>query len=178
MRAAWILLLLSLLAPSDDEPQLTRPQVTLAEGRMLVSIRFENAFGPELIERIESGLPSGFTYEFELVRQRRRWWDSEVASSQLEVAAMYNAVAREYLVNFKLDGGLIESRISRDLADLEKMMTEVEGLDLFALSELEEGSRCRLRARVHLGSRARFSLIPTRIETDWRESQPFQIPAP
>ena len=173
MRPYWFYLSLLTLVPALSAQELGTPRVTVVDSKVLVSVHFENAFENELIERIESGLPTGFTYEFKLQKDRRHWWDADVMTSTLEVAAMYNAVSREYLVNFKLDGRLIESRISRDLQDLENTMTRIDSLELFSLSDLPPGARLSVKARVQLGSRALFSLIPTRIETEWRESSKF-----
>lgn len=166
-------------APRDatDSGTLGVLRVNVVDNTARVSVTFEHAFSPEFIERIESGLPSGFTYEFELMRDRKRWWDAHLESSTLEVAAMYNAVSREYLINFKLDGKLIESRLSRSLEELESSMTRVDSLPLFPLDEVPPHTRLLVRARVRLGARALFSLIPTRLETDWQESSKFFTPS-
>ncbi|MBZ0112687.1 MAG: DUF4390 domain-containing protein [Thermoanaerobaculia bacterium] len=176
---AVLLLVPVAAAPRDaTEPgSLSVPRVNVIDNTAQVSVTFEGAFSPELVERIESGLPTGFTYDFELMRDRKHWWDAHLETSTLEVAAMYNAVSREYLVNFKLDGKLIESRLSRSLAELESSMTRVERLPLFALDDVPPHTRLLVRARVRLGSRTLFSLIPTRVETDWQESSKFFTPS-
>jgi hypothetical protein len=174
------LLLVPIAAASRDATEtgsLGVPRVSVVDNTARVSVTFDKAFNDEFIERIESGLPTGFTYEFELMRDRKRWWDAHLKSSTLEVAAMYNAVSREYLVNFKLDGKLIESRLSRSLEELESTMTRVESLPLFPLDELPPHLRILVRARVRLDSRTLFLLIPTRMETDWQESSKFFTPS-
>jgi hypothetical protein len=92
--------------------------------------------------------------------------------------AMYNAVTREYLINFKQDGKLIDSRIARDREELERAMTRIESIAAFVLGrDLNPNKRYLIKARAKLGSRTIMLLIPTRIETDWVTTRKFRPPS-
>ena len=119
LRHPALLLACSLAAPrrsAAGRARHRRPRASpLDGGQVLVELPARRtASTPETRERIESGLPTGFIYELELARDRKRWWDDGLARARLEVVAMYNAVTREYLVNTKQDGKLIDSRTVRD----------------------------------------------------------------
>jgi hypothetical protein len=150
-------------------------QPTVADGQVLVSFQLDGAFEPEVVDRVESGLPTSFVYQVELLRDRKRWWDDQVAGATLEVVAMYNAVSREYLVNFKRDGKLVESRLARSRADLESAMTHFERVPLFNLADLRVGPHARLllKAKAELGSKTWLSFIPVHVDTDWAQSRKF-----
>lgn len=162
---------------SGDKPHLSELQVSLEGRRVEASFELINGFEDELFERIQTGLASGFTYQFVLFRDQKRWLDNKLDSSSLEVTAMYNAVTREYLVNYKQDGKLIDSRIARDREELERLMTRFEGLTIFHLGALNPNKRVLVRARAELGSKTTLLIIPTRIKTDWVRSRRFLPPS-
>ncbi len=162
---------------SADKPHLSELQIALDGRRLEASFELINGFSDELFERIQTGLASGFTYQFVLTRDQKRWFDNRLDKSTLEVTAMYNAVTREYLVNFKQDGKLIDSRIALDREELERAMTRFSGLTVFHLGDLKANKRLSVRARAELGSKTTLLIIPTRIKTDWVRSRKFRPPA-
>ena len=139
---------------------------------LLVSFRLDRALDERTWEKIESGLPTGFTYDIEVQRVRRRWFDKQIGSTRLQVVAMYNALTREYLVNFKRDGELYASRVVTSPADLEQAMTTFEMLPSVEIQD-ELPGRLVLRVRAELRSKTRLGLIPDRVHTAWVETEPF-----
>jgi hypothetical protein len=146
---------------------LTDLGVTLDDLRVVASFKLANAFDEELEQSLESGLPTSLDYVFELVRIRRMWFNKTVEKSRLEVVATYDAVAREYLVNYKLDGDLISSRVLTDRSELRAAMTAFDDLELFSLAGQKGDLRFRVRAVLGTGSFLFF--IPTVRATDWVE---------
>ena len=175
---AWVLTAFLFFGSSADKPYLTEPELVIDKGRALVSFELEGAFTEELFEQIQTGLATGFTFQFNLLRDHLRWADNRIDTSELQVVAMYNAVTREYLINFKQDGKLIDSRIARDREELEQAMTRIESIAAFVLGhDLNPDKRYLIKARAKLGSRTIMLLIPTRIETDWVTTRKFRPPA-
>ena len=93
---------------------------------------------------------------------------------------MYNAVSQEYLVNFKRDGKLVESRLARSRPELESAMTRFERVPLFAAADLRggDGSRFLVKARCELGTRTWLAFIPLHVDTDWAQSRKFRAREP
>jgi hypothetical protein len=178
MRYAACLVLLALVAPAAvrADPRIRGLQVAVDGRRVLLDVRLEDGFDRQVEERVRSGLPTSFTFEFELLRDRKRWLDRPLERSELQVIAMFDAVASEYLVNYKLDGKLVESRMVRTLDELRSAMTRFEGLPAFTLEPLPRRWRLLVKARALLGSRTLFYLVPTRVTTDWQESRKFWAP--
>lgn len=149
----------------------------LDDDRVLVGFRLEGAFDEQLIERVESGLPTTLVYDFELLRDRKRWFDRDLDETSVTVVGIYDAVRREYLVNYKVNGRLLESRMVHDLAGLEAAMTRIDGLHVFTLEPLKTRRRLLVRARAELGTRHILGFIPSKVTTDWAESGKFRPPA-
>jgi hypothetical protein len=176
LTSAALAVLLSLPAPAaaNEVPQIAELQIALAGDTAHVSLRLEGAFGPEVLERIESGLPTGFRYRLQLQRDRKRWWDARLLETRVEVLAMFNAVTREYLVNTKQNGKLVESRVARNVEELEAALTRVEELPAFHLGGASRDGRLLVKARAELGARTVFAFIPTSVRTGWAESEKFR----
>jgi len=161
---------------SGDKPHLSELHIALEGRRVEASFELIDGFTEELFERIQTGLASGFTFQFILSRDQKLGFENKLDSSTLEVTAMYNAVTREYLVNYKQDGKLIDSRIAHDREELEGAMTRFSDLTVFHLGDFKSNKRISVRARAELGSKTTLLIIPTRIKTDWVRSRRFRPP--
>lgn len=160
---------------ATDEAEVRDLAVKVEDGRILASFRLDNAFDDALRRRIDSGLPTDLVYRFSLERDRRSWFDASEAAGRLQVIAMYNAVTGEYLVNFKHDGNLVESRIVREQSELKKAMTEMVDFPVFSTEGLDPDVRLQLEVRAELGTRTILAFIPRTRATDWAKSVRFTL---
>lgn len=157
------------------EPRISDLDFRIEGQQLRLSFRLVDAFDDNLKKRIDSGLYSGFTFEFELVRDRKTWFNKSLDSGSLQVVAMYNAVTREYLINLRHDGDLIDSRVVQDVAELERALTEIDDLAVFSVAGVNPRQRLRVRVRAELGTRTVFFFIPNTVHTDWEESERFWL---
>lgn len=179
MLAVPTLLVLAILLPPPASSQTIEDLRLHPSAKQLeVSFRLDDAFSEEVTQRVQSGLPTAFVFEFELLRDRKRWWDAHLESGTLEVVAMYNAVSHEYLLNFKKDGKLVESRLIRSLGDLERAMTRFDRWPIFRLHDVPTGTRLLIRMRARLGGKTYLDLVPVNVTTRWIESRKFRVPDP
>jgi hypothetical protein len=163
--------------PAAAGPRVRDLSISLDAGQVLVSFRLDGGLGTELAQRLESGLPTGLVYELDLARDRQ-WFDDSVDSTRLEVVAMFNAVTREYLVNTKIEGHLIDSRTLRDASDLERALTRFTALPAFTLPPGARPGRYIVRARVELGTGQVLGFIPFLRTSEWVESNKVRLRAP
>jgi len=178
MKVAVALAWLGLLSAAEPpgKPRLDEPQVALDGQRIEVSFVLTAGFNEELLERIRTGLPSGYVFDIRLLRDRKRWFDVEIDSSRLEVVGSYDAVTREYLVNTKQDGKLIDSRVVRDEQELERALTRLEAVPVFTLEGDAGRRRLMVRMRAEIDSANFLFFIPRRVATPWRYSRKFRAP--
>lgn len=171
------MLWLAFLAGGDGgKPQLLELLISNDGHQIGVSVHLTNALDESMLERLDSGLPTELTYRFRLYRDRKRWWDRDLDSCTYQVIAMYNAVSREYLVNFKLNGRLTATRVVRGLDELEQAMTVLDQIQVFTLKTLPPGAQLLVRARAELGSGTWMFIFPTKKTTDWVRSRKFRPP--
>ncbi len=169
-------LALVLPAPAKDgeKARIVDLLMEIEGQKVFVSFKLEGALDEKLQQRIASGLATGIVFDFDLVRVRKGWFNKNVETGSLQVIVMYNAVSREYLVNYKHDGDLIESRLIRDLEELYATLVEVGRLEIFSLEGLS-GEHLYVRVRAELGTRSILFFIPSIRTTDWVESQRFKV---
>jgi len=180
LRRVVVLLVASLLASWGGAAMAATVEdvvVELEGDRVLLSFRLDDAFDDEVVRRVESGLATGYTFQLQLMRDRLRWADKRIESSRLQVVALYNAISREYLINLKHDGDLIDSRVVRDRDELRRAMTEIIRLPAFSVAGLSGNKRALVRVRAELGTRQLLFIIPITQTTGWRDSAKFHLPA-
>jgi len=166
----WKVLALLLVLPvsaASAEPRIENLHVNRLNGRILVSFELLDALDQEMVDRVESALPTELAFTLRLEHPRVWWFDRVFERATLQVVAMYNAVTREYLVNYKLEGRLIESRVVNDLDGLKRAMTLIHSLPAFEIPEEPLPSRTQLTVRAQLGSKTFLLLFPNRIDTNW-----------
>jgi hypothetical protein len=161
-----------------EEARVSEIWISLDGDRVLAAFTLRNAFDRRLARRLESGLPTSILYRLELHRDRKRWYDDKLEENTLEAVAIYDALARAYTINLKLDGKLIESRTVRDRQAAEAAMTQIGPLPVFSVAGLPRRSRLLIKVQAELGTRNLLSFIPMAIETDWKDSPKFRPPGP
>jgi hypothetical protein len=144
---------------------------TAANGRVSVRFTLAGAFADgEMIEALQSGLPTSFTYIVEIFRDRPNWFDDGIARARIEVICTFNSVTREYLLNYRRDDRLVRSETFSDLAALERAMTTVDELDLFDIGG-RRPYKLKVRAKADLMRGWVMYVIPWEVSTRWRESR-------
>lgn len=170
---APILVWAALPGHADGDAAIDALKVRVEDGQVLASFRLEHLFDDEYRRRVQSGLPTELIYEFQLRRERRRWWDATLAEGSVQVVAMYSATTDEYLINFKQDGQLVESRVVRDVEAAREAMTRLERFAVFSLPERDPDEDLQLRVRAELGTKTLLAFIPRTVHTDWTTSTHF-----
>ena len=155
-----------LAAGGQAQPEIQGLHAHRQGDTLMVSFELRGAFDEPFLERLQSGLPTELLYVLHIERPRRWWIDQDLGRTTLKVVAMYNAVTQEYLVNYKLDGRLIDSRVVTDADELGTAMTMINALAAFEL-EPPLPERRVLRVRAVLGSKHLLYLFPRTIATNW-----------
>ncbi len=170
-------LILSLLvaasASAAEPPQPTIQNLSALAVGGKVSVRFmvDGAFrNGELVEALQSGVPTSFTYFIEIYRDRPWWLDADVARARIEVICTFNSVTREYLLNYRRDKHLVRSETFTDLAELVRRMTFIDEPDLFDIGG-RKPYKLKVRVKADLMRGWLAYVIPWEISTRWRETR-------
>ena len=166
-----ILYLLVATAAFGADPSIANLTATAAAGK--VSVRFELAgvfHDGEVIEALQSGVPTGFTYVIEIFRDRPNWFDDGIAESRVDVICTFNSLTREYLLNYRRDRKLVRSETFTDLETLSRRMTTVEERDLFDIGT-RRPYKLKVRVKADLSRGVLMYVIPWSVSTRWRETR-------
>jgi hypothetical protein len=166
-----LLLLLSAAAETPGRARIVELGGERDGSLLLLSFQLEGAFDQRMEERIQSGLPTTLRYDARLEHRRKWWLNNTVDSGKLEIVAMYKAITREYLVNFRQDGRLVESQVVKSAQELRDTMTIVHRRALLEIPDLQAG-RLVVKVRAELGSKNLLGILPTTDHTSWAEWSP------
>ncbi len=170
-------LILSLLVAANalaaDPPRPTIQNLGATAAQKKVSVRFslDGAFrNGEMVEALQSGLPTSFTYEIQIFRDRPKWFNEDVGRARVEVICTFNSLTREYLLNYRRDRHLVRSETFTDLAALVKRMTSIEEIDLFDIGERKPW-KLKVRVKADLMRGWLMYVIPWEVSTRWQEAR-------
>lgn len=150
------------------EPAINHLTATATQNKVSVRFQLEHAFEREqTIQGLQSGIPTSFTYIVEISRDRPNWLDEGIARSRIEVIATFNALTREYLLNYRRDRRLVRSETFSDLAALQQRMTTIEEPDLFDIGN-RRPYKLKVRVKADLRKGWLLYFIPWDVSTRWR----------
>lgn len=156
-----------------DPPQPKIESVSAIADRGKVDVRFTLAGifrNGDLVQALQSGLPTTITYVVEIFRDRPNWFDQTVGRSRLEVVCTFNSVTREYLVNYRRDRKLVRSETFTDAASLQQRMTRIEEIDLFDIGN-RKPYKLKVRVKADLMRGWLMYVIPWEVSTRWNEAR-------
>ncbi len=174
VRLISIALLTIALAASSaaaPKPKIENLSALASNGKVSVRFSLTGAFANgEMVEALQSGVPTSFKYIVEIFRDRPNWFDDGIARARIEVICTFNSVTREYLLNYRRDDRLVRSETFSDLAALERGMTNIEETDLFDITG-RKAYKLKVRVKADLMRGWVMWVIPWEVSTRWRETR-------
>lgn len=141
-----------------------------------VSAKLSPGLPRDVHERLVSGLATTVVWRVRLFSFRNLWWDGLKDERQYEVTATYRPVSGDFLVERRLDGRLLGSKVVASKGDALAALSEVPGLPLFIMGSHLEGKRLVVRVKCAYARGVALGLVPTTVETDWVRSGIFDWP--
>lgn len=149
LRAAfWIVFWLSATAFPAAGASLTDFYITNTRSDLLLYLRVEGAFTAPIEKAIYSGVPTTFSFYITLDQRRTLWADRTVADITLTHTVKYNNLKREFHIRRSWAGE--EEIVTHSLEEAKKVMTEISGISVIAMDELEQGESYRIKAKAKL----------------------------
>jgi uncharacterized membrane protein YbaN (DUF454 family) len=170
---ASFFLLLNDAAFADEEPRLENIIVTNTRDNLLLYLTAKNAFPKKIVEAIQSGVPTTFTFYINLYRVRSLWLDGKITNIQLSHTLKYDTLKKEYIITRSWEGN--RPLMVKTLTEAKKLMSEVDSLEIVPLQQLEKGRQYQIRAKAELDRltlrfylhHILFFLSFWDVETDW-----------
>jgi len=153
LRNALILLVvLALLAwPSPAmaaNAKLAHIIVTNTRDDLLVYLTIEGAFQEKLKDAILSGVPTTFTFFLTLHRSRGLWFSKEIMDISVTHTVKYDNLKKEFSVSRSYAGN--EPVVTPSFDEAKKLMSEIDGLKIVPLNQLEKGKKYQIRAKAQM----------------------------
>jgi len=173
--------------PVWGQPQLSLQQliITHTDQEVLLYSTMRGGFSQELLEAVESGLPTTITFYMKLYRKRGMWFDEEVLSKTIKHIVKYNALKKEYRVS-AINGLFSSIKVTRHRPTMVQWMSEVDGQPLIPFHLLQPGAEYYVKVMADMKavtSPFPLSYIPFLASfwdtgTPWAVSSPFTIHTP
>ena len=151
--AVFLLLsgVICLASAADTAAQGARlKSITLSstDERMVVSLRVEGAFTPEMLEAVRQGSRTEFVFLIRMYRDRRMWLDEKLVGLDLTHSLEYDP-ARDIFRVYRswAPEPLVETR---SLEEAQALMVQIERLDLLPLVRMQPGEGYEFRAKAEL----------------------------
>ena len=131
-------------AAESNSPSVTHVGGTLRGQEARVRFRLENAFSPEMVEALKSGIEISFRIRVEIERVHSNWFDVTVGEAQDTHSIRYDVLSRVYRLRHR--GGL---EILPDIREALQRMTRFE-VTVPVSGEVARGKTYRAGVRVRL----------------------------
>ena len=141
-----------------------------------VSAKLSPGLPRDVEERLVSGLATTVLWRVRLFAFRNLWWDGLKDERQYGVTGTFRPVSGDFLVERRLDGRLLGSKVVASKADALAALSEVPGLPLFIMGSHLDGKQLVVRVKCAYARGVTLGVVPTTVETDWIRSGIFDWP--
>jgi Domain of unknown function (DUF4390) len=157
----------------SQDARLENIIVTNTRDNLLLYLTARDAFSPKIVKAIQSGVPATFTYYINLYLVRGFWFDKEIAEIRVTHTMKYDSLKKEYVVTRSWDDN--RPIVVKSMAAAQKLMTEVDSLNVVPLRRLKRGQQYQIQAKAQLNKMTLpfylhyvlFFVSFWDIETDW-----------
>lgn len=170
---ALLALAAALLAGGPAAVGAAEPQSldVLAVERNELGVRFDLALAGGLPEKQVGELAQGervtVTWEVELVRDRRMWFNTTVAKLELRASAVYDPLTERYALERRVGKEVVESAEAGQKEEALEWLTRAREATVVVPDKAFEKPRLQWRARAILDRKLVMLLVPTTVTTEW-----------
>jgi hypothetical protein len=164
-----------LLTPiiKGEEARIKNISVINSWDHCILSFSVTGCFTEEMKKAIDNGIDTTFTFYIELYEIREFWWDKQVADLSVSHLIKYDSLKKIYMVTLSEKGDKVF--YVEDFIKAKKLMSEIRGLGITRLHNLQKGKRYQVRMMAELDKitlpfyldYVLFFLSLWDFETDW-----------
>ena len=142
-----------------EEPDLSVAPIA-RDGKVLVSFELSDGFTDDVLDVIQSGLPTKFSYDVELRHGSAAWFDRTIAAVTASATVRFDNLTRRYQMSRTLDGRVEDARPTEDREAVRRWMTRFDHIPLSMTSALEANGEYYVRVRAHTRPRNTWFFWP------------------
>jgi hypothetical protein len=122
--------------------------ITYAKEDLLVSMNVKSAFREKIKKAVLSGAPASFSFIISLHHDRNFWFDEKIAEFEITHTIKYNSLKKKFVIKRPWKENL--PLVTESFEEAQKLMTEIHGLNIIPLQNLEHGKLYRVKAKAEL----------------------------
>lgn len=168
--AAALLTVAAAFRPATAEPALADLTTEYRDDTLVLSVHLVDGLGPDLLDGIDSGIETTVEYRVQVYRRRGGMPDDLIARRRVECVVRRDALARQYLLTRRIDGELVERRVTAEKGEMTEFLTRLATVPVARQDEIPAEGESYLRVRCDLGLTWRFYLIPWPLTTGWTKA--------
>lgn len=115
---------------------------------LLTYFDVKQAFSDKIVEAVQSGIPTTFSFYVTLYKTDGSWFDKKVSDIQIKSTLKYDPLKKEYTVirRWKED----KETLTQSFENAKSLMTEIDNLKIIGLKHLVKGDKYQLRIKAEL----------------------------
>jgi hypothetical protein len=135
-------------AKEKKHPVLTDIKLANTRDDLLLYFEVENAFLPKIIQNIENGILTPFSFKVALYRTGGSWLDKKITDLDIQSSIKFNSLKKEYTVHrpWKEDKPVV----TKSFDEARDLMTRIDNLVVTPLTNLKKGEKYQIRIRAQL----------------------------
>ncbi|HDZ90311.1 MAG: DUF4390 domain-containing protein [Deltaproteobacteria bacterium] len=130
------------------EARLTDIVITNTQDHLLAYFTVSDCFTEEMKRAIDNGVSTTFTFFVRLYEVRNWWWDRSIADLKVSHEIRYDSLKKVYIV--RLSSRDNKPIYVKDFGEAKKLMSEIVGLKVTELHNLERGNRYQISMMAEL----------------------------
>jgi hypothetical protein len=143
---SWFFLFQTLAVAQDA--RLVNINISNTRDDLLIYFNVEGAFREKLEKAVLSGAPATFSFYVNLYRVRNFWPDKNIADIKVTHTVKYDTLKKEFTVTRPWKKS--KPVVTKSFQQAQKLMTEIDSLNVVSLNNLEKGRRYQTRAKAEV----------------------------
>jgi hypothetical protein len=148
---------------------LNKVEITLDKPGIRIQTKIKNAFNPELVEALNTGIPIAIFFKIELSKTRWYWFDADIIDVKVMHSISFDTLNKQYKFTSN-DGKAVSTRVTEKMVECEAWMATLDHV----LELSEDVTRRKGRFIVKVVAEAQCS-APGIFRTDWVSSKEFSF---
>ncbi len=134
--------------PDKSDPVVTDIKLANTRDDLLIYFELENAFAPKIIQRIENGILTPFSFHISLYKTGGSWLDKKITEIDIQSTIKYNSLKQEYTVSQPWKEK--KPVVTKSLDEAVAWMSRIDNLVVIPLTDLVKGEKYQIRIRAEL----------------------------
>jgi hypothetical protein len=139
--------ILFVVPPDSRDARVTDTVITNDASHVTVFAKVTNCFTQKMESAILAGAPTTFTFLLELYQEREGWFDKKITGKNIKQTVKYDMVKKIFFVSCT-DGH--QPSEFQDIESAKKAMSEINGIVLSPVAELQKGKKYYIRVKAKL----------------------------